>query len=85
MGLYQTCTTSTMYSDHVLNAAKGVCAGVYFAELSMALAALFNAVAFVVYLVTNSSTKVRSRECVRRLNAIYECIDRLNMHSSFHT
>jgi hypothetical protein len=28
-GLYQTCTHSTLYSDHVRNAAKGVCTGAY--------------------------------------------------------
>lgn len=28
-GLYQTCTHSTLYSEHVRNAAKGVCTGVY--------------------------------------------------------
>lgn len=27
--LYQSCTHSTLYSDHVRNAAKGVCTGVY--------------------------------------------------------
>lgn len=58
-GLYQTCTHSTLYSEHVNHAAKGVCAGVYFAEVFMAFAALFNTLAFVLYLVSNGSTKVR--------------------------
>lgn len=57
-GLYQTCTTSTLYSEHVRNAAKGVCAGVFFAEFAMALAALSNTIAFALYLATNGTTKV---------------------------
>jgi len=56
--LYESCSTTTFYSDSIQAAAKGMCAAVYFAEIFMVLAFISQCFAFFLYLVTDSATLV---------------------------
>lgn len=56
--LYESCSTTTVYSNSVQAAAKGMCAAVYFAEILMVLALISQCFAFFLYLVTDSATLV---------------------------
>ena len=56
--LYQSCSTTTLYSDSVQAAAREMCAAVYFAEIFMVLAFISQCFASFLYLVTDSATLV---------------------------
>ena len=61
--LYESCSTTTVYSDSIQAAARGMCAAVYFAEIFMVLAFISQCFAFFLYLVTDSTTLVGQMGC----------------------